>query len=121
MPLVITLLREDLLGEPDDAYAVGWSRYKKALAVVEALDPERFGGPGATPLSLMDEEVVRLVHDAWEAGALIGDAFARAELVLEVERRICRHCNGYGVDRRVPDRPCAVCGGEGTVPAGESD
>jgi hypothetical protein len=121
MPLAVRLLREDALGSIDDAYAVHWSRYKKALAAVEALDPERLSGPGQTPLTLMDEEVVAHVHEAWEAGAYIGAAFAKAELNLEVERRICRRCGGYGVDRRVPDHPCAVCGGDGTVPATTTD
>jgi len=121
-PLAIRLLREDALGEIDDTYAVGWARYKKALAVVQALDPERFSEWGQNPLTLMDEEVVRLVHEAWEAGTVVGDAFAKAELALAVERRICRRCNGAGIECRLPDRPCCpVCGGEGTVPAGDHD
>ena len=123
-PLAIRLLREDALRGTEDAYAVGWSRYKKALRAVALLDPERFsdGSSGITPLTEMDEEVVRLVHDAWEAGVYVGDAFAKAELALEVDRRICRRCNGGGVDRRAAGRPCCpVCGGEGTVPAGYRD
>ena len=117
MPLAIKLLREDALGDIHEAYAVAMSRYKKALWAVQALDPERFDGSGANPLTLMDEEVVALANEAWEAGVVVGDAFARAELALEVERRLCRRCAGYGVDRRDPDGPCAACGGEGTVPA----
>jgi hypothetical protein len=126
MPLAIKLLREDALGDIRDAYAVPWSRYKKALAAVEAGypegHPERRCTRGQTPLTRMDEDVTALVHDAWDAGVVVGDAFARAELALEVERRICRRCQGYGVDRRASDppyAPCAVCGGEGTVPADE--
>ncbi len=124
-PLAIRLVREDALHDYQDAYAVGWSRYKKALATVEAVDPERLNATrGQNPLTLMDEEVVELVHEAWEAGVYVGDAFAQAEQVLDVERRVCQRCNGHGLDRRASDYPydpCAVCGGEGTVPAGDDD
>jgi hypothetical protein len=89
-PLAIRLLREDVLGNIDDGFAVAYAAYKKSFAAVEDLDPKRFGGPGKTPLSLMDEAVIVLMHDAWEAGVYIGDAFARAESALEVERRTCR-------------------------------
>jgi hypothetical protein len=121
MPLAIKLLREDALGDIHDAWAVPFACYKQSLQVVEALDPERFGGPGQTPLSAMDEQVHALTNEAFEAGVHVGAAFARAELALQVERRICRRCNGGGVDRRRPDDPCTVCGGEGTVPAGDVD
>jgi hypothetical protein len=122
MPLAIRLLREDALGDIDDAYAVPYAAYKKALATVEALDPDRFSGPGQTPLTQLDEQVIALMHEAWEAGAVVGAAFAHAQLALEVERRICHRCNASGVDRQAPGRlSCPVCGGEGTVPANNCD
>lgn len=105
-----------------DAYALEWAEYKRALQRVEDLDPGLVGGPGITPLVLMDEAVVALVNAAWLNGSRIGAAFARAEDTVAAPFRICQVCNGTGRNARGSHKGegCRACNELGfTNTAGE--
>ena len=71
---------------------------------------------GQDPVVLLDEATVAMATAAWEAGALVGAAFADAEAALDYDVRVCRSCDGNG-QIRGEDRDCPTCHGKGMMAA----
>jgi hypothetical protein len=117
--ILIDCIRQDVLRHRtiEGGYAREYANYKRALYRVQGFALPPLSGPGLTSLDRLDEEVMALISAAWEAGAIVGDAFARAEMALETSEHVCDRCRGYGQhdDDKAHERQCGRCSGRGVV------
>lgn len=114
------LFAEDFGGFGDGS-PEAWALYKKALDQVIDLAPDVLARPGPSPVSHLDEVVVALASESWEAGVRIGSQLEYLRQALMHAKQVCAQCNGHGrTTTFAPDgarhvHPCPVCEGAGTV------